>query len=230
MDAASAGAGEAQVPAQTPLIEPLPPGAAEMLLACTSDTVIWYAADGVVRWASPALESVFGWRPTDVIGTTFRLAPDLDQDRSRAAVVEAVMRGDAGVTVRARAQRADGSLGWADTSAHFIRDADGQLVGSVAVIRDVTAEVEAEERYRLLAENATDMVFLRDAHGTITWASPSTQEVLGIGPDELVGTNTLEYLHPDDQPVAHAVRAQVGAGEPARGVVARLRCAGGQYR
>jgi diguanylate cyclase (GGDEF)-like protein/PAS domain S-box-containing protein len=230
MDAGAVGADMDPFVTGMPPIEPLRPGAAEMLLAYTSDVVVWYAEDGVVRWASPALERVFGWRPAEVIGTVFRLAPPGDQERSRSEVVAAVARGDAGVTVRARAQCADGSLRWADTAAHFVRDEEGHLVGSVAVIRDVTAEVESEERYRLLAQNATDMVYLRDVDGTITWASPSAREVLGVDADELVGTNTLAYLHPDDRPLALAVRAQVGAGESARGVVARLRCADGQYR
>ena len=180
MDARTGQPAEPHLRFATPPIEPLPPGAAEMLLAHSSDALIWYGADGTILWASPALERVFGWRPSEVIGTTFRLAPPEDQERSAVeVVVDAIARGDVGVTVRSRARHADGSLGWADTAVVFIRDADGIVVGSVASIRDVTAEVEAEERYRLLAENATDMVFLRDAVGTITWASPSTRSVLG---------------------------------------------------
>jgi len=141
-----------------------------------------------------------------------------------------MMRGDDGVTVRSRAMHADGTLGWADTAAVFVRDADGGIVGSVASIRDITTEVEAEERYRLLAENATDLVFIRDAAGTVTWASPSSRAVLGYEPAELIGTNTIDYIHPDDRPLASAVRAQVGSGEAARGVVARIRRADGMYR
>lgn len=230
MDVESGRPAEPHPKFATPPIEPLPPGAAEMLLSHSSDALVWYGADGTILWASPALERVFGWAPSEVMGTPFRLAPDEDQQRLRSAVVEAMTRGDVGVTVRLRARRADGSLGWADTATVFIRDVDGNPAGSVASIRDVTAEVEAEERYRLLAENATDMVFLRDAVGTVTWASPSTRSFLGYGPADLVGTNTMDYLHPDDLPLASAVRAQIGSGEAASGVVARIRLADGTYR
>ena len=74
------------------------------------------------------------------------------------------------------------------------------------------------------------MVFLRDAVGTVTWASPSTRTVLGYEPADVVGTNTMDFLHPDDRPLASAVRAQIGSGEAARGVVARIRLADGGYR
>jgi diguanylate cyclase (GGDEF)-like protein/PAS domain S-box-containing protein len=74
------------------------------------------------------------------------------------------------------------------------------------------------------------MVFLRDAAGRVTWASPSTRAVLGFEPEVMVGTNTLDHIHPEDLPLAFAVRAQLGSGEVARGVVARLRRSDGTYR
>jgi diguanylate cyclase (GGDEF)-like protein/PAS domain S-box-containing protein len=230
MDIESVQPAEPSVSVAVPPLEPLPPGVAEMLLGHSSDALVWYGADGLILWASPALERVFGWRPSEVIGTAFRLAPDEDQERLRSAVVEAMTRGDVGITVRLRARRADGSVGWADMATVFLQDLDGNPAGSVASIRDVTTEVEAEERYRLLAENATDMVFLRDAVGTITWVSPSARTYLGYEPAALIGTNTMDHIHPDDRPLALAVRAQLESGEPSRGVVARVRLADGTYR
>ena len=34
--------------------------------------------------------------------------------------------------------------------------------------------------------------------GTIRYLSPSVERVLGYTPEEVVGTSTAEYVHPDD--------------------------------
>ncbi|MEI8082206.1 MAG: PAS domain-containing protein, partial [Actinomycetes bacterium] len=47
---------------------------------------------------------------------------------------------------------------------------------------------ESEERYRLLAENANDVVWQRDADQVLVWVSPSVQAVLGWTPEQLLGT------------------------------------------
>ena len=47
--------------------------------------------------------------------------------------------------------------------------------------RDVTERVETLERYRLLAENASDIVYEADPEGTILWISPSCR-MLGWEP------------------------------------------------
>jgi PAS domain-containing protein len=37
-----------------------------------------------------------------------------------------------------------------------------------------------------------------DPGGTIRYLSPSVERVLGYTPEEVVGTSTAEYVHPDD--------------------------------
>ena len=49
------------------------------------------------------------------------------------------------------------------------------------------ALAESEQRYRLLAENAMDLVFSLDMHAIIEWVSPSAVTMLGYEPGELDG-------------------------------------------
>ncbi len=80
---------------------------------------------------------------------------------------------------------------------------EGRFV--LAIIRDVTerkrmeeALRESEEQFRALIQNALDLVMVTEADGTIRYISPSAKRVLGYLPEEVVGTNTADYVHPDD--------------------------------
>jgi PAS domain S-box-containing protein len=87
-----------------------------------------------------------------------------------------------------------------------IRDlGDGQRRYVLAVVRDITerkrteeALRESEARFHALVQNALDIVMVTDAQGTVRYISPSIERVLGYRPEEMVGTNTAAYIHPDD--------------------------------
>ena len=55
------------------------------------------------------------------------------------------------------------------------------------------------EGYRALIENSSDAIFLVNAETEIMYASPSTAKVLGYQPEELLGRNGLELVHPQDR-------------------------------
>ncbi|MBF0391060.1 MAG: PAS domain S-box protein [Alphaproteobacteria bacterium] len=61
------------------------------------------------------------------------------------------------------------------------------------------AELRAsEQRYRLLAEHANDLITRQTPDGTWLYVSPSCRELLGYGADELVGQAVSQFIHPDD--------------------------------
>ncbi|MDF2961525.1 MAG: diguanylate cyclase [Paenibacillus sp.] len=57
---------------------------------------------------------------------------------------------------------------------------------------------ESERMYRTIANNSTDLISRHAWDGTFLYASPASQTLLGFEPEELVGRNVLELLHPED--------------------------------
>ncbi|HQR79126.1 MAG TPA: PAS domain S-box protein [Actinomycetota bacterium] len=72
------------------------------------------------------------------------------------------------------------------------------------------------ERYRILAENASDLVFQSAAGGLLTWVSPSVRSLLGWTPASLVGHRFEDYVHPDDLAGPAAQATQPDTGQPVR--------------
>jgi PAS domain S-box-containing protein len=58
--------------------------------------------------------------------------------------------------------------------------------------------IKSEEKYRLITEKSRDLIALVDDEGKCLYASPSHLEVLGYSPDELIGGNLFDFIHPDD--------------------------------
>ena len=190
-----------------------------LMLDNTADVVLRSAPDGTLLWASPSLRRVFGWDPDDVVGTGFRLTSSEDRPAARQAFADAVLTQRSEYTHRTIVACADGAQRWAETSSTIVRALDGTVESVVSSIRDVTAQVETEQalaqreqQYRLLAENATDAVFLMDSEWVIQWASPTVSTQFGYERDELLGRHRLDFVHFEDRRlvVANQLRAVSG--------------------
>src|SRR5579862_2357897 len=75
--------------------------------------------------------------------------------------------------------------------------------------------LEREEIFRLITENAADMIAVVDAKGRRLYNSPSYKKILGYNPDELRGTTATDQIHPEDQEkvlkaATNALRTGVG--------------------
>jgi diguanylate cyclase (GGDEF)-like protein/PAS domain S-box-containing protein len=66
------------------------------------------------------------------------------------------------------------------------------------VMMSLTTRATPERLYRLLADNATDVISLLDAEGRHLYVSPSVTALTGYDPDELVGADGWSFMHPDD--------------------------------
>jgi PAS domain S-box-containing protein len=88
---------------------------------------------------------------------------------------------------------------------------------------------ESEVRYRLLADNATDIVTRHAPDGSIAYVSPAVQVTLGYRPRQLEGRHLSELSHEADQVSMDQILDQLRAVDGGVRVEHRLRHADGRY-
>jgi PAS domain S-box-containing protein len=96
-----------------------------------------------------------------------------------------------------------------------------------------TAEelAETEERYRVLIENATELVRLHALDGHAFFVSPSVRNLLGYSPEEVIQAAPYSLVHPEDIGLAKYMLARLQSGAVRQASVTyRLRRRDGQYR
>ena len=59
---------------------------------------------------------------------------------------------------------------------------------------------ESRERYRLLAENSTDIISRQTPEGVYRYVSPACLTLLGYKVEEMIGRSTYDFFHPEDLP------------------------------
>ena len=58
---------------------------------------------------------------------------------------------------------------------------------------------ESEKKYRKIVENIYDIIYSYYADGTIDFVSPNVLSIAGYKPEEIIGHNFIEFVHPDDR-------------------------------
>ena len=87
------------------------------------------------------------------------------------------------------------------------------------------------ERFRLMIENTRDIVSVVDGFARFVYASPSVREILGHDPEDLLGTNAFEHVHPDDvTPTMETFLEAIGTPGSTRALSYRYRTADGDHR
>ena len=130
-----------------------------------------------------------------------------------------------GYRLNKRYIHADGSVVWASVTCAPVRVDPETAPRYLFIVEDITARRQMEERlqvseqrHRLLADNAIDVILTTDLAGRYSYVSPSVEKLLGFGPDEIVGHSMEDVLAPGSLPIAEAyfkeLRADLLAGRP----------------
>jgi len=104
-----------------------------------------------------------------------------------------------------RLKTADGKWTWFTDHGKVIkRDNNGRPLRMLGTLRNVNEQQTAaenlkdsEERYRLLADNTVDIIWVMDPHLSFTYISPAVSEILGYKVDDIIGENLNKFVTPE---------------------------------
>ncbi len=95
--------------------------------------------------------------------------------------------------------------------------------------RKLIEVAESEVRYRLLADNATDVIARHAPDGRILYISPAVQTILGYQPRQLQGRYPSEFFHEDDATTMNDILDVLRATNGVSRAEHRLRHSKGHY-
>ncbi len=172
------------------------------LLRHGSDIFTILEADGTIRYASPSIKCVLGYKPEELIGkSAFDYVHPEDLETVLAAFAKGLTARGAARRVEYRFRHADGSWRHLEGMGNNLLD-DPSVRGIVVTSRDITerkrAEEElrrSEERYRAVVERSTDGIYLVDADAKrIMETNTSLQKMFGYTAEELRGMELYELI------------------------------------
>jgi diguanylate cyclase (GGDEF)-like protein/PAS domain S-box-containing protein len=184
------------------------------LIENSADIVSVLAADGTLLFHYPP--TVLGYQEGENFGRQiFDFVHPDDVSLAVERFAQALNGPGATEPFECRVRAADGSWRWMEIIGKNLLD-DPVVRGVVINGHDISrrkAVLEelriSEQRFRSLVQHSTDIIAVMQDDGTLVYASPATESVLGYEVGALIGTNAFDLVHPDDLSVAAETFAYV---------------------
>jgi len=171
------------------------------MVATSTDAIMAVDLGGsILNWNRGA-ERMYGYTADEIIGRSIStITPDAKAGEL-AAILARARRGEPIDQVETLRRRKDGSLVEVSISFSTLEDADGTLIATTGIHRDISVAKRAaealrasEDRYRRIVETAYEGIWVIDAQNITTFVNPRMGEMLGWTAEEMVGRSVLDFL------------------------------------
>jgi len=175
----------------------------QRIVESVGDVIFEVDHQGMVRYFSPIGKDIWGYDQEDITGKNFM---ELIHPDDRNMLIKRFEELSAGVekpTVY-RIKNKAGEFRWVRTKAKP-KTENGKFVGAIGTLIDVSDQKrmeealrESEDLFRSLIDYMHDAMIILAWDGSILFANREAARIIEYGqPEELVGHNMVEYIHPD---------------------------------
>ncbi|HLK32924.1 MAG TPA: PAS domain S-box protein, partial [Terriglobales bacterium] len=184
------------------------------IVESSDDAILSKDLNGIIQSWNTGAERIYGYLAAEMIGqhVSKLVPPDYPDDTTE--IMSRLRRGERIEHYETKRRAKNGKVLNVSLTISPVRDEEGTVIGASTIARDITERKRAEEelrqsrkalqeselRFRSLVQNSSDIITVLDAIGIIRYESPSIEHILGYKPEDLVGKNAFDLIHPDDQP------------------------------
>jgi PAS domain S-box-containing protein len=149
--------------------------------------------------------------PEEIVGKTdYDLVPHQEEAEFYRAYDAVVMQNNqAEYHAIGTKQQADGSQIWLETNKVPLLDTEGKVVGMLGTMEDITERMQEQEaleksaeRFRFLAESIPQQVWIANTDGSLEYINQRTLNYFGCIPEQVLGEQWQNWVHPDDLPAS----------------------------
>lgn len=170
----------------------------EAVIESSMDMIIAEDENGKISVFNKAAEKQFGYKRSDVLGTTTEM---LFADKLEYRRVRKTLAGQKSIAMEVRNKRKSGEVFIAFLSASRLHSKDGKYLGSMGVSRDISKEKEAaenlryrEELYRDLFDNMSDAYLMIDPKGNLKYWNKAALKLLAAKSSQAENLNLLQMV------------------------------------
>ncbi len=184
------------------------------------------ARDGRIVEANARFAGMLGRSPAELEGQDpLQFTHPDDVAESRAGMARLLAGEVSSLKLVKRYLRPDGAQVWASLSGAPVQEGPQRPALCLVLVEDVTERRQIEERlrisqerHRLIAENAIDVIVTLDINGRYTYVSPSVEKLCGYQADEVMRQSLDQLLTPASSKTVQAyfqsLRERQAAGLP----------------
>ncbi len=168
---------------------------------------------GNVTFFNEFAQRFFGYKEDEILGRNVvgTITPEVESTgRDLKQMIQDIgMNPDRYVNNTNENMRRTGERVWIAWTNKPIIDETGQVTEILCIGNDITdrkhleeAVQKSEKYFKAITDNSSDIIFIVDKKGTITYASLSVERLLGYKQEELIGKNGYDLILPVDRPRA----------------------------
>ena len=193
--------------------------------------------DGTILSWNKGAEEIFGYAADEIVGKSIRtLIPD-DLQAEEDGILASIVRGERVPRFETVRLRKDGSFVPLSVTVSPVRNSDGEVVAASKIAHDLSDSKrlqrqveETEGRFRLLADNISQLAWIADKNGHIFWYNKRWFDFTGTTLEQMQGWGWQSVHHPDEFERVHALwKRHLETGEEWEDTFP-LRGADGEYR
>jgi PAS domain S-box-containing protein len=179
------------------------------IIDCAQEGIVVYDLNKrIINW-NPFMEDITGEKASDILN---RYVNEAFPFLNSVGLVEKIDDALQGIVKPALeynyTSHITGKSYWVSDNVSILQNANGQIIGAISTVRDITERKLAEQEvakiskhYQAIIENSPDGCVLIGFDGQFKYASPAALRMFGYSTEELIRTQPDDVTHPADLPM-----------------------------